>query len=326
MPWPGDFQSNHPLSRPREAISLSSAVVSETREPRSLPPPEAEAATRHDEHVQYWLDYRGHRFELRTGELVLGRSSVCQLVLDDALVSRRHARLVTSGNDVRVEDLSSANGVYVNGDKISGSRPLSSGDRIVVGQQELVLHQGSPLRDANERQRYNAVTLNGQEVRAQLASVGEMQHVDDSDSTHQGDALTLLGGVAAKVLALGRGEEAERILGNFLTSILERARAGSRIEVSMADRAAEYAVKIASVTGKPRWVDFAVELFTLAGRPLPAGVVDQLYTVLRNVSGINRNGLRLYISMLRAKQDRLGPTERFLTQRIEGLDRLAALK
>jgi hypothetical protein len=48
--------------------------------------------------------------------------------------------------------------------------------------------------------------------------------------------------------------------------------------------------------------------------------------VLRSVSAINLAGLRDYVAKLRLAQDQLGPTERFLTQRIEGLERIASLK
>jgi hypothetical protein len=283
-----------------------------------------EAPTVHGEGARYWLDYRGHRFELRPGELVIGRSAGCHLVLDDALVSRRHARVVVTAQDVVLEDLGSANGVFVNGERVSGTKSLTVGDRLVVGQQELIVRVGQATRETFERQRFTAVTLTGMENFP--ATDPPARVIEDNDSTHQGDALTLLGGVADKVLALGRGEEAEKILGNFLNSLLERARAGSKLEALGADRAAEYAVKIATVTGKPRWVDYAVELFRHLERPLPTSVVDQLYTVLRSVSGIDRSGLREYIAVLKQRSEKLSPTERFLIQRIEGLERLAALR
>ena len=43
---------------------------------------------------RFWLEYQGRTFELRPGEILIGRSSNCHLVLDDGLVSRRHAQIV----------------------------------------------------------------------------------------------------------------------------------------------------------------------------------------------------------------------------------------
>jgi hypothetical protein len=49
---------------------------------------------------------------------------------------------------------------------------------------------------------------------------------------------------------------------------------------------------------------------------------------LRNalLSSSTTGRLRAYLSDLREKQSSLGPAERFLLQRIEGLERLAALR
>jgi hypothetical protein len=279
--------------------------------------------------LAYWIDYRGHRLELRQGPLVIGRSTGCQLVLDDALVSRRHAQVVLTDQDVRLEDLGSANGVYVNGERINQSRALSPGDRIVVGQQELVFRAGMRQREGHERVRFTAVTLSGLDSDKVAGAFGrEVGGPPDleAEATQQSDALQLLGGVADKVLAFGRGEDAERILGVLLRNVLARAQVNGRLEPALADKAAEYAIKIAAVTGNGKWVDYAVELFTPLERPLPAAAVDQLYTVLRSVSAINLAALRDYVAKLRLAQDQLGPTERFLTQRIEGLERLASLK
>lgn len=293
-----------------------------------LEAPESGPPTVHAEATRFWVEYRGHQFELRVGELVIGRSAGCQLVLDDALVSRRHARIVRGMDDVVLEDLGSANGVFLNGARIDGSAPLTAGDRIVIGQQEMVLRTGNRFGQKQQRERFMAVTLSGVETQAMLgASRPPVPAYDapEPDSTHTGDALTLLGGVADKVLALGRGDEAERILAVFLSNLIERARAGQLPPVETAERAGQYAVKLAFVTSRAKWVDFCIELYTLLGRPMPAAIVDELYRVLRQVRDVNQAGLRLYVSALRAKQKDFGPAERFLVQRIEGLERLAGL-
>ena len=271
--------------------------------------------TVHGDLPRYWLDYRGHQFELRLGEVVLGRSAGCQLVLEDVLVSRRHARIFRDAHEVTVEDLGSANGVYVNGERITSPVQVSVGDRIVVGQQEMVLRAGIVSDRQIARRRFSAITMTGMEDPPEV----------DQDRTHEGDALTLLGGVADKVLALKRGEEAERILGTFLRNLLERAREGAVPDPKFAERAASYALKLAGVTGRGTWADFAVELFLLVGQPMPAPLIDELYRILRQLKGFGQQGLKTYLSALRKKQDQFGPAERFLVQRLEGLERLAGL-
>ncbi len=288
-------------------------------------PPESNPPTvGSGEPLIYWLDHRGHRFELRQGPIVIGRSTGCQLVLDDALVSRRHAQVVLTDKGVRLEDLGSANGVYLNGERATESRLLNPGDRIVVGQQEIVFRVGTRQREPHDRSRLTAVTLGGGDSDRALGfePTSEM----DAEATQQSDALQLLGGVADKVLAFGRGEDAERILGALLRNVLTRAETNGQLEPALADKAAEYAIKIAAVTGHGKWVDYAFELFAPLRRPLPAAAIDQLFTVLRSVSSINLAALRDYVAKLRLVQDQLGPNERFLMQRIEGLERLASLK
>ncbi len=69
---------------------------------------------------------------------VIGRSRECDVVLDDANVSRRHAELRPSGGSWIVVDLGSTNGVKVNGRPISGPQSLRSGDTLVLGSSTLV--------------------------------------------------------------------------------------------------------------------------------------------------------------------------------------------
>lgn len=266
---------------------------------------------------RYRVEHNGRSISLASGKVVIGRSTGAQLVLDDALVSRRHAQLVLDDEYLAVEDLGSVNGVFVNGERVNGSRVLFPGDRVVIGQQELVVGIDATSERATAGGRFSADTLVGLDA-APADS--------DSESTHQGDALDLLGGVADKVLALGRGDEAEKMLGSYLRNLLAGTRSGRRPPPAVAERAVEYAVKIAAATGKGEWVDYAVELFTALQRPLPASVVDQLFTVLRNVRGVNLHTLRTYVAVLREVSPRFGPTDRFLAQRIEGLERLAAAK
>ena len=53
--------------------------------------------------------------------------------------------------------------------------------------------------------------------------------------------------------------------------------------------------------------------------------MDQLYGVLPRVGQVDLAGLRAYIASLRDRAE-VGPAERFLVGRIEGLERVAAVK
>jgi hypothetical protein len=68
---------------------------------------------------------------------VLGRSRDCDVVIEDANVSRRHAEIRPSGGSWIVVDLGSTNGVRVNGRRIEGPQSLRSGDRVELGTSQL---------------------------------------------------------------------------------------------------------------------------------------------------------------------------------------------
>ncbi len=287
-----------------------------------------------------WLRYRESELELRPGRTVIGRSAACQIVLDDGLVSRRHAILNVAADGVTtLEDLGSVNGVFINGDRVTTPRRVGAGDRVVIGKQELLLcagPRGAGQRDSTtDSRRTIADTMSGldphvpQGLRDPDPTSDTLDDDDaaaDVEATRKGDAIELLGGLADKVLALGRGDEAERLLGTFLQNVLASARGGQSIDVDFAERAATYAVKLAGATKKGLWVDYAVEMYIIVRKPLPAAVVDRLYDVLRSVSAINLARLREYVALLHSFQHRFGPAERFLAQRIEGLERIAALR
>jgi hypothetical protein len=140
------------------------------------------------------------------------------------------------------------------------------------------------------------------------------------------DAFNLLGSVAEKALAMGRADEAERLLASALADVIEASRAGKRLQAPLVDMAARFSAKLASSTAKGAWADYVVELYAAQGRPCPAPVIDELYTAFRKVNAIDLVRLRAYVALLRDKLPTFGPADRFLFQRIEGLERLAALR
>lgn len=75
------------------------------------------------------------------GRIRLGRSSECEVFLDDAKASKAHAAIRAEagprGTAYVVEDLGSRNGTLVNGRKIDGPTRLQAGDRIRIGATEL---------------------------------------------------------------------------------------------------------------------------------------------------------------------------------------------
>ncbi|MBZ2174118.1 FHA domain-containing protein [Schnuerera sp. xch1] len=71
-------------------------------------------------------------------EILLGRDNNNQIVIKDPYISKRHLKIVKDEGDYYLEDFNSANGTYLNGDKIMDVVRLENGDRIRVGQVEFL--------------------------------------------------------------------------------------------------------------------------------------------------------------------------------------------
>ena len=97
---------------------------------------------------------QSHTFS--TGEVVIGRSPECNVVLKDFGISRQHARILVDEEGARIVDLKSKNGTQVNGVPVVEA-PLRDGDRILLGKFQLtfskslegkvVLDEAKPLSE-----------------------------------------------------------------------------------------------------------------------------------------------------------------------------------
>ena len=82
------------------------------------------------------------RLLIPPGGGVVGRSRDCEIVLEDAGISRRHAELRPHGEDWTIEDLGSTNGVLLNGREIRGAQALQSGDLLELGSTTITFELG----------------------------------------------------------------------------------------------------------------------------------------------------------------------------------------
>ena len=94
---------------------------------------------------------KGRTLELTADTpLTIGRSESSGFCIPDKKVSRRHAEIVSDGENVFITDLSSRTGTRVNGRAIAQRTPLCIGDTIQIGETDLVLEktedaQAAPL-------------------------------------------------------------------------------------------------------------------------------------------------------------------------------------
>jgi len=81
-----------------------------------------------------------------SGTLLIGRSSTADIRIQDASVSREHARITVEEAETWITDLGSHNGIRVNGRDVKGSQRLQSGDVVMLGTVTLVFPYGGRAR------------------------------------------------------------------------------------------------------------------------------------------------------------------------------------
>src|SRR5262245_37260776 len=78
-------------------------------------------------------DAQTREVEISGDTALLGKHADCDVVLDDSMVSRRHARIRLEGKRIVVEDLGSTNGTEVGGKPLQGARIAEAGEEIRIG-------------------------------------------------------------------------------------------------------------------------------------------------------------------------------------------------
>jgi DNA-binding winged helix-turn-helix (wHTH) protein len=95
----------------------------------------------------YTLVWGTREIALDPGDNLVGRGREALIWIDDASVSRRHARISIGPSGATIEDLGSKNGTYVGGRKLHKPSPLVHRDVVTIGPATLTLrvlrHSGS---------------------------------------------------------------------------------------------------------------------------------------------------------------------------------------
>ncbi len=85
----------------------------------------------------YRLKHGEQTLELTEGTLTVGRSRHCDLSIADPSISRKHVFFSIDGGRIRLQDLGSSNGTFVNDERVQGEAVLRDGDRLRLGDAEL---------------------------------------------------------------------------------------------------------------------------------------------------------------------------------------------
>jgi diguanylate cyclase (GGDEF)-like protein len=109
--------------------------------------------------VIYGVDL-GRKYCLDQPTIIIGRSSKCEIQVDQESVSRNHAKLVSMGESYVVRDLGSTNGTYVNDETIS-DYSLRDGDFIKIGRTIFKYLSGGNIENSYHEEIYRLTTVDG---------------------------------------------------------------------------------------------------------------------------------------------------------------------
>jgi pSer/pThr/pTyr-binding forkhead associated (FHA) protein len=280
--------------------------------------------------------------ELGSGSLLIGRLPECDVLLQDGLVSRMHARISVQHDAVVVEDLHSTNGVYVNGMRVGHSTVLREGDRVLIGTTEISMFESRDSSLMRIKQARRTSSLPSPPVRIQPASSAVTKAPPNAvtrpivapaastpkraaglaeiPSTARADALQMIGGLADRLAATGNLEEAAQVLSGHLRRILKGANAGLQVPADVAASASHHALTLARWTRQPLWADYVVELHLSARLVMNAVTLAGFEDVASKLEDFDRMLLGYYVDGLRDRSATLSLDER---TRVERLERLA---
>jgi pSer/pThr/pTyr-binding forkhead associated (FHA) protein len=198
---------------------------------------------------------------------------------------------------VLVEDLGSRNGVRLNGELLSQPTALKHGDELMVVGHQLRLLVGKG--------------------KSGFTTTAPMQA-----ATRPAEVFGVLGALADKALAMGHAQEAQRLLGGHLDNLLKQLAQGQRPNEATLEQALIYGARLASATRRGYWYGYVFRVLSLLSQVCPARVLDELYSGAGRSDGKDLQAIRDYIHSQRLAQGAMTPRERFLLNRVEGLERL----
>lgn len=251
------------------------------------------------------------RFELAIGSLLLGRLPECDVILEDALASRMHARVSVQDTHVVIEDLHSTNGIYINEQRVVRGAVLRHGDRILLGTTEISLLESR----ASSSQELRVV-----EPQLEPVALAAAPAKVETASTARSDALAMIGRVAERLAGEGNLEEAESILSGHLRAILTGANSGLQVPSDLAASASRYALELARWSTQQVWVDYVVELHLAARLVMSAATVSAFEDASEKLE-CDRVMLGYYVEDLRRWGEKLAPDEQRRVERLRLLQR-----
>lgn len=242
------------------------------------------------------IKYRSRRLQVQPGEYLIGRSRSCHVIIDDDLVSRKHAKLTFEDNRrLFLSDLSSRNGVFLNGKRLGlEPRVLVNNDIFTVGSEELHVC----VDDSDQSGETIAVSEGLNESCHLLLKPSGLSMPERTETTND---LDLIGAVAERALQAGHPRDAEKLLEMHLRAALLDAQGAKRTTTRIRQKAFDYGLLLAEATGRGEWFDYAIDLLCAERALCSHEQFAKLQKAAAQVPCIDVRRLKRYISILRSE-------------------------
>lgn len=290
---------------------------------------------------RYRLRSGATELELPLGEFIIGRSTQCHLTVDDALVSRLHAKIVTDAEEVFIEDLGSRNGFSINSVETKARTRLRHLDKIKIGSQELIVVDDAAMGRSSSRTQNGlcrmcgasspagarkcdmcgAVLGRGLHEHATLEIQLPPEMLRSGGGSKPPTAFALVGNIASKALALGRIDEAERMLSPLLDTLAQRAASGEPVDGATVRDAIDFATKLSEGPSAVRWIAWLLSFHASLRRLPEVALVDYLHDLVRRVRYTDSKLVTRLIDSVSTNVN-LSAGDKFIVKRLESLQRV----
>lgn len=251
--------------------------------------------------TRYRLRIGSQEIPLPAGETLVGRSEECGLCLDDERLSRVHAKLVVSGEVIKILDHGSRNGTFVNDVRLTVPVLLRPGDRIRMGQtsMELVVPGRRPRQSSSR-------TLGGATM-LDITALGE----DESD-------------VLPRMLQMGRLDEAEKILKTRVANII-RTDPPLGVDHPLARNVVGGLLALTEKSMDARWLHRLFKLHTACGWLMGEEIQKRVEQLIRALGRVGGDGIIEYLAMWTERDHGVTEAEQAQLGRLEQLAKRPSL-
>lgn len=223
----------------------------------------------------------GHVFNLQIGRpLRVGRDPACEICLESAALSRMHAWFWLERGEVWIEDLGSRNGVFLNGQQITGRTLLNIGDDVLVGDRTLTLISSELERSDTQPTVIPSVT--------EIASA--------TRNTEQSRTVYEVFMEAARI-ALGerRVAQAAKAVDQVLSS-LESPDSARALDPRTLDTMTPVIVDLAIASQNALWAERLIGLRRVAERPLDPLAAAELARAIASLPSVDDRPRKGYVA------------------------------